>query len=114
MLFIHPMWDNESQRIGKQKCTPIGYMLHGIAELIGFGGLLLLLALPVGWKRFAETFQTSPWWLLVVPLGLGIISEALFQYSWWLALRKGFRYDHDRREASWIEGGERRTYKYAA
>ena len=34
MLFIHPMWDNESQRIGKQKCTPAGYALHVIAEMV--------------------------------------------------------------------------------
>ena len=24
MLFIHPTWDNEGQRIGKRKCTPAG------------------------------------------------------------------------------------------
>lgn len=41
MLFIHPMWDNESQRIGKRKCTPAVYALHAIAEMIGFAGLLI-------------------------------------------------------------------------
>gem|GEM_PF-3837790 len=25
MFFVYPMWDNESQRIGKKKCTPLGY-----------------------------------------------------------------------------------------
>jgi hypothetical protein len=49
-----------------------------------------------------------------VPFGLGIVSEVMFQYSWWLALRKGFRYDDERREASWLEAGERRKYKYPA
>jgi hypothetical protein len=44
MLFIYPMWDNESQRIGKQMCTPLGYKLHETAELLGFIGLLLLLS----------------------------------------------------------------------
>lgn len=116
MLFIHPMWDNEGQRIGKQKCTPTGYALHAIAELIGFAGLLMLLAVPafLAWKWFADTFRASLLWLLAVPFGLGIISEALFHYSWWLARRKGFRYDFERREASWTEGGERRTYKHTA
>jgi hypothetical protein len=116
MLFIHPMWDHESQRIGKQKCTPTGYALHVIAELIGFLGLLFLFAVPVilAWSWLAGTFHASLWWLFAVPFGLGIVSEVLFQYSWWLALRKGFRYDYERSEASWLEKGERRTYKYPA
>jgi hypothetical protein len=116
MLFIHPMWDNESQRIGKQKCTPTGYALHAIAELIGFVGLLMLLVIPavLVWKWLAAGFRVSLFWLLSVPFGLGILSEVLYQYSWWLARRKGFRYDYERREASWLEGGERRTYKYPA
>jgi hypothetical protein len=114
MLFIHPMWDHESQRIGKQKCTPMGYAIHVIAELIGFMGLLLLLVAPVVWvwKGFAGTFHISLLWLLGMPFCLGIISEVLYQYSWWLALRKGFHYDYERCEASWVEAGGRRSYKY--
>ena len=117
MLFIHPTWDNESQRIGKLKCTPAGYALHVIAELIGFAGLLILLAVLgfLAWEwSAAGAFRISLLWVLAPPLGLGVVSEALFQYSWWLALRKGFRYDYERREASWSESGERRTYKYTA
>lgn len=117
MLFIHPTWDNESERLGKQKCTPTGYTLHVIAELIGFVGLLLLLATPfmLAWKWLAGTLHSSHFWLLGgVALGLGIVSEILFQFSWWLAIRKGFHYDYENREASWIEAGERRSYKYSA
>ena len=115
MLFIHPMWDDESQRIGKQKCTPTGYALHVIAELIGFLGLLILPAVlgVLAWKLLAAAFRVSLLWLLALPFGLGIVSEVLFQYSWRLARRKGFRYDYERREASWLESGER-TYKYTA
>ena len=114
MLFIHPMWDHESERIGKQMCAPAGYALHLVAELIGFAGLLFLLAVPVvlAWKWFTGMFHAALFWLLAAPFALGIVSELLFQYSWWLALRKGFRYDCERREASWMEAGERRTYKY--
>jgi hypothetical protein len=116
MLFLHPMRDHESQRIGTQKCTPIGYRLHVIAEFIGFVGILLLLAAAVVlvFKWFAGTFHASLLWLLAMPFSLGIISEALIQYSWWLALRKGFHYDYERREASWMDAGERRTYKYSS
>lgn len=114
MLFIHPMWDSESQRIGKQKCTPFGYALHACAELIGFFGLLLLILLPLflAWKWFAGTFHFSLLWLVGAPFLVGVISEFLFQYSWWLALRKGFNYDSEKREASWIEAGERCSFKY--
>ncbi len=116
MLFIHPMWCHESQRIGKQRCTPSGYTLHVIAEMIGFFGLLLLLAVPVALVQnaVAGTFHVALLWLLALPWPFGIVSEVLFWYSWRLALRKGFHYDHERGEASWIEAGERRTYKYPA
>lgn len=114
MLFIHPMWDHESQRIGKQRCSPVGYALHGIAELIGFTGLLLLLVMPLdlAYKAITGTFHASLLWGLAAPFGLGIISEVLYQYSWVLALRKGFKYDYELCEASWIEVEERRTYKW--
>jgi hypothetical protein len=26
MLFIYPMWDSESQRLGLKACTPRGYV----------------------------------------------------------------------------------------
>ena len=116
MLFIHPMWDHESQRIGKQKCTPVGYALHGVAELIGFAGLLSLFIVPLdlGYKAITGTFHASLLWAMAVPLCFGIISEVLYQYSWMLALRKGFKYDYELCEASWIEAGDRRTYKWQA
>jgi hypothetical protein len=114
MLFIHPMWHHESQRLGKQKCTPAGYALHVIAEMIGFLGLLLLFGMPAFliWQWLNDAFQAKLLWLLALPPVIGVVSEGLFQFSWWLARRKGFRYDYDRCEASWLEQGERRTYKY--
>jgi hypothetical protein len=116
MLFIHPMWYHESERIGMRKCTPTGYALHVIAELIGFVGLLLLLVVPVVlvWRGVAGDFHATDLWLLAVPFGPGVISEVLFQYSWRLALKKGFRFDYERSEASWVEAGQRRTYRYPA
>jgi hypothetical protein len=116
MLLIHPMWDHESQRIGKQKCTPTGYAVHVIADLVGFSGLILLFAVPafLAWNWLTSTFRASLWWLSAVPFGLGLVSEVLFRYSWRLALRKGFRYDYDRCEASWFEKGRCHTYKYPA
>jgi len=106
------MWDNESQRIGKQKCTPWGYTLHGVAELLGFIGLLFLFGLLVYfiYRSVVQSFQTSLFWLLVIPFGVGIVSRALYDFSWALAVKKGFSYDYDKREASWIENDERVTY----
>jgi uncharacterized membrane protein YbhN (UPF0104 family) len=110
------MWDHESQRIGKQLCTPIGYALHGIAEWIGLVGLLLLLLAPVvvGYQLALESFRSTQLWLFGIAFGMGIISEVMFQFSWWLAARRGYHYDYERCEASWWEAGERRTYKYPA
>lgn len=116
MLFINPMWDNESERIGKQRCTPLGYTLHVISDLIGFLGLLFLLATGayLGYRGIVGTFDIGSLWFFVVPFGLDFTRSALFHYSWVLAHRKGFRYDYDAREASWIENGERQTYKWTA
>jgi hypothetical protein len=114
MLFIHPMWDNESQRIGMQKCTPFGYALRVAADLIGIVGLLVLLVVPVLWLVLAivGAFQTWHFWLIGVPFSIGLVSELLFQCSWKLALRRGFQYDFDERQASWLEAGERHTFKW--
>ena len=114
MLFIHPMWHDESERIGKQKCTPTGYALHGIAELIGLAGLVSLFVVPGILFRewWVGTFGLRLFGLFALPVGLGIVSEVMFQFSWWLAHRKGFRYDYEQSEASWMEAGERRSYKY--
>jgi hypothetical protein len=116
MLFINPMWDNESERIGKQKCTPLGYRLHVISDLIGFIGLLLLLVIAIylGYRGFAGSFRMPLLWLLAIPFAIGIIGSALFSYSWIMARKRDFRYDPETREASWLENGQRCVYKWKA
>jgi hypothetical protein len=69
MLFINPMWDNEAERIGKQRCTPLGYALHGISDLLGFVALLLLFGIGayLGHRGFVGTFRASLLWLFSIP-----------------------------------------------
>ncbi len=112
MLFIHPMWDNESERVGMQKCTPLGYRLHHTGEGVGFFGLLLLLATFGYWcfRWWERNSQSSMYWLMVIPFAFGLVSEVLVQLSWKMARGRGFTYDHQRAEASWVEDGERRTF----
>lgn len=114
MLFINPMWDNEAERIGKQRCTPLGYALHTISDLIGFVALLLLFgsAAYLGYRGFVGTFRASLLWLFTIPFALAIIGAILYRISWAVAHRRGFRYDYELREASWLEDGQPRTYKY--
>ena len=114
MLFINPMWDNEAQRVGKQRCTPLGYTLHGISDLIGFIALLLLFgfAAYLGYRGLVGTFRAGLLWFFAVPFGLAILGSVLYRVSWTLALRRGFQYDYESREASWLEHGQRHTYKY--
>lgn len=116
MLFFFPMWDHESQRLGKRKCTPSGYALHGVAETLGFLGLLLILGVGgyIVYRAIAGSFNASLLWLLTTPLGVGVIAEIFYQVSWLMAARKGFRYDYETSQASWIEGGKRVTYKSTA
>lgn len=114
MLFIYPMWDHESQRLGKKKCTPIGYAIHVIADLLGFLGLISLVA-AIGWliyQAIVGSFNLSLLRVLAFPFGLGILGQLLFQFSWWLASRKQFHYDYKKCEASWVNAGTRQTYKW--
>jgi len=114
MLFIYPMWDSKSQRIGKLKCTPKGYALQGFAELLGLIGLILLIGI-VTWLIRASVsgnLEGPQLWLIAVPFAIGIIAQLLWNASWTAALRKGFEYDEEAEMASWIEEGKRVTYRY--
>src|SRR5258705_400391 len=114
MLFFYPMWDNESQRMGKQKCTPLGYALHCFAEMLGFGGFIFLFVLFAyfAYCEIVGSFRAYLLWLLTLPFGFGLIAEGLYQFSWFLAARKSFHYDYKTREAVWIEDGKTRSYKW--
>ena len=83
MLFIHKMWDHESERIGLQRCTPIGYVLHEIAWVVGCGGgVLLLVAIwMLIWSGINGTFQARQLLLLGAPFALGVISETVMAIS---------------------------------
>jgi hypothetical protein len=114
-MFIPRMWFDEVERIGKQRCTPLGYAIQGIGELVGFIGLLMLLAMPVylAYRGVVGTFHRSLLWLLAVPFAIGVIDTVIVGFSWSLAHRKQFRYDYQSRVSSWIENGQERTYTYA-
>jgi hypothetical protein len=114
-MFIPRMWSDEVERIGKQRCTPVGYAIQGIGELIGFLGLLMLPGVPVylAYRGVVGTFHWSLLWVLVVPFVIGFIDTVIVGFSWLLAYRKQFRYDYERRVSSWVDGGQERTYSYA-
>jgi hypothetical protein len=114
-MFIPRIWCDEVERIGKQRCTPFGFALQGIGDLVGFLGLLMLLGMPVylAYRGIVGTFSWSLLWLLVVPLGIGIFGRVMVEFSWWMASRKKFHYDYERRESTWIEAGEKRSYAYS-
>jgi len=115
-MFINPMWDNESQRIGKQKCTPTGYLLHGISDLIGLIAIICLLGMPIYlvYSGIRGHFTWSMLWLLLIPFGIAIAGSVLHSYSWYLAAKKQFKYDSDKRISTWIEPGVEKSYKFGA
>ncbi|GEM_PF-727922 len=112
MLFIYPMWDSESERIGLQKCTPTGYVLHGLAELLGFIALLSMLGITVYlvYRGVSGNFRCLLLWLIAVPLGIGMIGRVLWFTGIMLAAKRDFKYDADARVASWVEGGKALHY----
>jgi len=98
-----------------QKCWLLGYNIHGVGELIGFIGLLTL-PVTIAYMLYIAIFgdfAASTWLLLLIPFGMGVVSEVMVQVSWAMVSKRGFNYDHEKREASWIENGRRVTYQYA-
>lgn len=114
-MFVPRMWFDEVERIGKQRCTPIGYALHCVGDLIGFSGLFLLVIVPLylAYAVVVGTFEWALLWLLPAPLALGVVGSAIVNCSWSLAYWKRFHYDYERRVSSWVEGGEQRAYTFA-
>ena len=113
-MFFPRMWIHEVERIGKQRCTRFGYSLQVVGELIGLVGLLMLLgtACFLFYRVVAGTFHRSLLWLLLVPIGIGVVDTVIVGISWWLAYRKHFKYDYERRESTWFEDGEKRSFTH--
>ena len=114
-MFISRMWSDEVERIGKQRCTPIGYALHGAGQLFGFFALFLLLVaiVYVPYRAVIGEFNRPLLWLLLAPFVIGLSGKGILAVSWLLARRKQFHYDYERRVSRWIEDGVERTYTYA-
>jgi hypothetical protein len=112
-VWFPPIWDSESERIGKRKCTPVGAMLHTVSNLIGLASLISLPAVLVtlAVEVVKGTIQGRSLWLLLVPYAFTNLARLIYGYSWKLAERKGFEYGDDR-VASWMEIGIGRSFKY--
>lgn len=97
-----------------RRCTQVGYALNGTGGLLWFFGILMIpgMAVYLGYRGAAGTFSWSSLWLLAVPFLVILLGSALIGASWLLACRKKFHYDYERRESSWIEGGEKRSYTF--
>jgi hypothetical protein len=114
-VFISPMWSSESQRIGKQRCTPTGYMLHGISDLIGFMATvsLLCVVIYVVYSGVTGEFRLSMLWLFCVSFAIAIGGNMLHSYSWYLADKRRFEYDYEKDISTWVdESGVQQSYKY--
>jgi hypothetical protein len=112
MLFIYPMWDSQSQRVGMLRCSKRGYMFQEVARILGSLGLFLLLGMFIYLiaRSFLSDSTESQLWILSIPFGIGIMAQILYLYGWSLAYKKKFEYDDEKREASWEENGKRITY----
>lgn len=112
-IWIAPrIWFGEIERIGMQRCTPVGYLLNCSGGLLWFIGLLMIPAMPayLAYRGIVGTFYWSLLWLLAIPFLIIIVGSILIGVSWTLANRKRFHYDYERNESTWIEAGEKRSY----
>jgi hypothetical protein len=108
------IWFDEVERIGMHRCTPVGYALNGVGAMFWFLGILMIpgALLYLGYTGVAGIFSLSVLWLLAVPFVVIFVGSVLIGNSWSLAGRKQFRYDYERRESSWTEGGEKLSYTF--
>ncbi len=116
-VFINPMWSSESQRIGKQKCTPTGFMLHVISDLVGFLATVCLfgVAIYLVYSGVSGKFQATMFWLLLVPFSIAISGNMLHSYSWHLADKRRFEYDYEADISRWVdESGVQQSYKFGS
>ena len=97
------MWSSENERKGFQECTPAGYVIYGIAELIlvafylsALGVAMYVLSSLVQGLLSARRFA-----LLALPAGLLTAGWLLSKTAWYLAERKGFKYDHKENKCTW-------------
>ncbi len=95
------MWLDEVQRIGKRRCTPTGYQLQVISDLIGFSALILLFVIPV-FLIVKGTFNWMSLLFIVLPFAVAFLGDLLYSYSWHLADMKSFKYDYEKRESTWL------------
>ena len=110
-MFVPRMWFDEVERIGKKKCTPFGYTLQSVGDLVG---LLVLPGVPayIIYRGIVGSFHWPLLFLLLVPIAIGVIGVVIVGISWHLAGRKQFKYDHERRESTWYEKGQKHSYSY--
>ena len=102
------MWDNEAERVGLQRCTPLGYFIYGLGDLLGAISLLSFLFTPL-WLAFlwwSDSISFNSFWPLLLSIFLIFLRLSLGAVTWTLASKRGFRYDPETRTAHWIEGDE--------
>jgi hypothetical protein len=112
MLFIHPMWDSENERLGLKTCTELGYTVRGIGDLVGFIGFISLIATPayLVYRLLRDQFSAGDLWLLAVPFVVAIVGRVLYEIAWILVSKKNFQYDYETRTAKWVEKGCARVF----
>jgi hypothetical protein len=107
------MWDSENQRLGMKACTPLGYNVRCIADIIGFSGLIFLFGITgflIHRYALGHPFESRRLLLFLAPLVVGFVGRVLFEFGWRLAAKKKFEYDSQTMTVKWIEDGHERVF----
>src|ERR1022692_1270273 len=80
-IWIGPrIWLDEVERIGMQRCTPVGYVPNGIGGIFWLLGILAFFGMPVylAYRGIAGTFFSwSLLWLLAAPFLIVLVGPLL-------------------------------------
>ena len=108
------MWSDEVERIAFKRCTPAGYALRLVGDVLRFISLTALFAMLayLVFRAFAGTLAAQWFGMLIVPFLFGLAGTLAAGVSRRLARRNGFAYSYEQRAASWTANGMQHAYTY--
>ncbi len=103
MLGVSAMWSSENQRQGFRKCSPLAYILVGLAFVLFIASAVFLVAAIAFILRqcFVVGFSGRVLFILLLPSAAFLLGWSCHMTAWYLVKRKGFVYVYSSDKCSW-------------